>query len=177
MLGFREILASLPRPWIEIGAGSGRFAEALHIDTGLEPSLNLKKMAELRGIKVTRASGEDRVFPRGSFGTAFLIVTLCFLEHPLLVLRRTEEMLIDGGKVVLGLIVGESLWARFYLQKKEEGHSFYGIARFYYYDQVLGLLREAGFWHKRTVSRCFRRRARWSAWSFPGRASLLTRGL
>jgi len=153
--GFREILAFLPRPWIEIGVGSGRFAEALGIDTGLEPSLNLKRMAELRGIKVTRGRGEDRLFPQGSFGTAFIIVTLCFVDDPALVLRRTAETLKDYGKLVLGLITGESPWARFYLKKKEEGHPFYGIARFYGYGEVLELLREAGFRHELTISTLF----------------------
>jgi SAM-dependent methyltransferase len=153
--GFQEILPSLPEPWIEIGVGSGRFAAALGIDTGLEPSRNLGRMSQLRGIKVTRARGEDRVFPQRSFGTAFIIVTLCFLDDPSLVLRRTWEMLKDPGKLVLGLITRESPWARFYLRKKKEGHPFYSVARFYSYVEVLGLLREAGFSHERTISTLF----------------------
>lgn len=153
--GFQAVLPSLPQPWIEIGVGSGRFAEALGIDTGIEPSRNLAEMAESRGIKVVRARGEDRVFPAGSFGTAFLIVTLCFLDDPPLVLRRTWETLKDPGKLVLGLITSESPWARFYLRKKEQGHPFYSIARFYAYEEVLELLRENGFEHESTVSTLF----------------------
>ena len=34
---FKTLLKSLPRPWIEIGVGSGRFAQALGIETGIDP--------------------------------------------------------------------------------------------------------------------------------------------
>lgn len=153
--GFDEILPSLPKPWIEIGVGSGRFAKALGIGVGIEPSLNLGKMAEERGIEVRAARGEDRVFPQATFGTAFLIVTLCFLEDPTAVLLRTGEILYPGGKIVLGLIVEESPWARYYLQKKNQGHPFYGIARFYAYEEVLELLRRTGFEHELTISTLF----------------------
>ena len=37
----RQALPLLPKPWIEVGAGSGRFAQALGIDIGLDPSSKL----------------------------------------------------------------------------------------------------------------------------------------
>jgi SAM-dependent methyltransferase len=153
--GFQEILPALPRPWLEIGVGSGRFAEALGIDRGVEPSRNLGRMAEERGIVVTAARGDDSVFPQASFGTVFLIVTLCFLDEPAAVLMRTVEILKAGGKLVLGLIVEESPWARFYLEKKRAGHPFYRIARFFAYQEVLDLLQQTGFEHERTISTLF----------------------
>lgn len=154
-LAFRQVLPSLPRPWIEIGIGSGRFAEALGIDVGIEPSENLKRMAESRGIRVVKGRGEDQLFPTGSFGTAFIIVTLCFVADPALVLERAYDMLVDSGKLVLGLIAMESPWARYYTRKREEGHPFYGIATFYWYEEILGLLEGAGFVHVETVSTLF----------------------
>lgn len=152
---FEGILTSLPKPWVEIGAGSGRFAQALGIDTGIEPSHNLGKMAEERGIKVTRARGEERIFPAASFGTVFLIVTLCFVSDPLLVLRRASEILKESGMLILGLIVEESPWALFYTEKKERGHPFYSIARFYGYGEVLKFLEQTGFEHEITISTLF----------------------
>ena len=152
---FRDLLPSLPGPWIEIGAGSGRFAEALGIEAGIEPSRNLGRMAEARGIRVKAARGEDSVFPRSSFGTAFLIVTLCFLGDPAAVLLRTAEILEPAGNLVLGLIVEESPWARFYSKKKEQGHPFYSIARFFACEEVLELLDRTGFEHRKTISTLF----------------------
>jgi len=153
---FRELLRSLPKPWIEIGVGSGRFAQALGISRGVEPSVQLGRMAELRGIEVIRSRGEDVAVPEASFGTVFIIVTLCFVDDPRSVLRRAREALQDRGKLVLGLIVSESPWAKSYRAKKE-AHPFYSIAHFYGYDEVLQFLRDAGFRHERTLSTLFQK--------------------
>jgi len=32
----QEVLPSLPKPWLEVGVGSGRFAQALGIETGVD---------------------------------------------------------------------------------------------------------------------------------------------
>jgi len=42
----RQALPLLPKPWIEVGIGSGRFAQALGIDIGLDPSSKLLKIAQ-----------------------------------------------------------------------------------------------------------------------------------
>lgn len=152
---FRQVLPSLPRPWIEIGVGSGRFARALGIKTGTEPSDNLGRIAKSRSIRVIKGKGEDKLLPDGSFGTAFIIVTLCFVDNPTLVIERTAEMLEESGKMVLGLITLESPWAIHYMRKKERGHPFYSIARFYSYQEILDLVKEVGFIHERTVSTLF----------------------
>lgn len=46
----QTLLPSLPKPWLEIGIGSGRFAQALGINTGIDPSCKLVEMARSRGI-------------------------------------------------------------------------------------------------------------------------------
>jgi len=38
---FQEMLPLLPKPWLEVGVGSGRFAQALGIETGVDPSARL----------------------------------------------------------------------------------------------------------------------------------------
>ena len=47
---FQEILPYLPKPWLEIGVGSGRFAQALGIETGIDPSFRLSKWQEGEGL-------------------------------------------------------------------------------------------------------------------------------
>ncbi|MBN1289085.1 MAG: class I SAM-dependent methyltransferase [Actinobacteria bacterium] len=164
---FREVLPSLPKPWIEIGVGTGRFADALGIDTGIEPSESMKYIAEKQGIHVIKGRGEERLVPGGSFGSAFIIVTLCFVDNPGMVLNRTFEMLEDSGKLVLGLIPGESPWACYYSRKKKEGHPFYSLSRFYGYGQVLDFLKESGFAHERTLSTLVQGPGRVSGMEFP----------
>ena len=95
---FREVLPLLPRPWLEVGVGSGRFAQALGIDTGIDPSVRLLLMAGERGTGAALARGEDLPFRAESFGTVFLIVTLCFVASPFAVLVEARRVLKDVGK-------------------------------------------------------------------------------
>lgn len=153
----QKLLPNLPKPWIEIGVGSGRFAQALGIETGIDPSARLVKMSIKRGIKAFVASGEHRLFDEESFGTAFLILTLCFLGSPVAVLKETNRILMPGGKIVLGLVLKESPWGQYYEQKKAEGHRFYSYATFYSCDEVVKLLVQTGFVTEKIISTLFQK--------------------
>ena len=157
VLAFHEVLPSLPKPWLEVGVGSGRFAEALGIETGLDPSSKLLHMARERGINAFLGWGEQELFDEESFGTVFLIVTLCFLDSPLDVLKEAKRILIPDGKLVLGLVLKESPWGQFYEKKKEEGHRFYRYATFYSCDEVVRLIVQAGFATERIISTLFQK--------------------
>jgi SAM-dependent methyltransferase len=152
---FQEILPDLPKPWLEIGVGSGRFARALGIDTGVEPSLELAKIAHRRGINTFRGKGERRFFEKASFGTVFLITTLCFLDSPLDVLEEVHRILVPGGKIVLGMVLKDSPWGKYYEQKKNKGHRLYKFATFYSCNEVARLTVQAGFRGERILSTLF----------------------
>jgi SAM-dependent methyltransferase len=154
---FKSLLPSLPKPWLEIGVGSGRFAQALEIETGVDPSIKLIEMARQRDITAFLGRGEQELFDEESFGTVFLIITLCFLDSPLEALKETSRILMPGGKIVLGLVLKESPWGQFYQVKKARGHRFYKHATFYSYDEVVRLLDQAGFAIEKTVSTLFQR--------------------
>jgi len=169
VLAFHELLPSLPKPWLEIGVGSGRFAQALGIETGVDPSTKLLKMARERGIKTFLGRGEQKLFNEGSFGTAFLIVTLCFLDSPLDALREAYRILAPGGKIVLGLVLKESPWGKFYQQKKKQGHRFYKYTTFYRYDEVAKLLEQSGFAIEQVISTLFQKPANVKRMELPQR--------
>jgi len=154
---FHEVLPSLPKPWLEIGVGSGRFAQALGIETGIDPSIKLLEMARQRGITGFLGRGEQELFDKESFGTLFLIVTLCFIDSPLEVLKEAYRIMVPGGKIVLGLVLKESPWGRFYEEKKKQGHRFYKYATFYRYDEIVELLEQAGFSIEQVISTLFQR--------------------
>jgi SAM-dependent methyltransferase len=154
---FKSLLPSLAKPWLEIGVGSGRFAQALGIETGVDPSIRLLEMAKQRGITAFLGHGEQELFDEESFGAVFLIVTLCFLESPLEVLTEINRILMPDGKIVLGLVLKESPWGKFYQQKKAEGHRFYSYATFYSYDEVVKLITQRGFKVEKIVSTLFQK--------------------
>jgi len=154
---FQEILPLLPKPWLEVGAGSGRFAQALGSEIGLEPSLKLAGMAKARGIAVVRGIGERLPFKAETFGAMFLIVTLCFVSSPLEVFQEARRILLPGGKLVLGCVLSDTHCGRLYQEKKERGHRYYKYATFYSFAEVTGLLERAGFSVERVVSTLFQK--------------------
>jgi len=151
----QTLLPYLQKPWLEIGVGSGRFAQALGIETGIDPSAKLIEIAKSRGIKTFLGHGEEQIFDEESFGTVFLIVTLCFLDSPLKVLKEVKRILIPGGKIVLGLVLKDSPWGILYQRKKEENHRFYRYAKFYNSKEIVRMLFKAGFMGDKMISALF----------------------
>jgi ubiquinone/menaquinone biosynthesis C-methylase UbiE len=135
---------NLKRPFLEIGVGTGRFAVALKVEYGVDKSIEVLKFAKKRGIEVIRGEGENTPFVDGSFGAVFIIVTMCFVDDPLKVLKEASRVLEDEGFVILGLILKESPWASFYEKKGEEGNVFYKIARFYTINELKSMLKNVG---------------------------------
>jgi SAM-dependent methyltransferase len=155
VLGFQRVLPFLPKPWLEVGVGSGRFAQALGIELGLDPSVKVAEMARRRGTAVLLGTAEQMPFTDEAFGTLFVIVTICFVASPLEVLKESHRVLVPGGKVVLGLVLRDSPFGRFYEEKKKRGHRFYRYATFYSYAEVTRLLEETGFATERVISTLF----------------------
>jgi SAM-dependent methyltransferase len=164
---FRKILPSLPKPWLEVGVGSGRFAKALDIKMGIDPSAKLLEIAKRQGINVFLGKGEGRFFDEGSFGTVFLIVTLCFVDSPVAVLQEAYRILKPGGKIVLGLVLSGSPWGQYYLTKKNEGHRFYKHATFYSYQETTELLEHTGFAVDKIISTLFQKPYKVQAMEMP----------
>lgn len=164
---FREVLPLLPKPWLEIGVGSGRFAQALGIETGLDPSIRLLDMARNRGIDVFLARGENTPLGDEAFGAVFIIVTLCFVDSPLKVLTEANRLLGRGGRIVLGLVLRESPWGQCYQLKKSEGHRFYKHATFYSYMEVTRLLKQTGFSIENVLSTLFQKPGEVEHMEFP----------
>jgi SAM-dependent methyltransferase len=154
---FKGILPKLPKPWLEIGVGSGRFAQYLGIETGLDPSIKLLDMASKRGINVFLGRGEEVPIANESLGTVFFIVTICFVDSPLKVLKEANRLLKRDGRLVLGLVLRESPWGEFYQVKKGKGHRFYKHANFYSYEETERLLEQGGFKAERVLSTLFQR--------------------
>jgi len=141
----KPLLYGYSRPYLEVGVGSGRFAQALGIEYGVEPAPALAHMAKARGVRVTEATGEGLPFPEKMFGGILIAFTLCFLDKPQKALQEAWRVLQPEGGFVLGLILRNSPWAEYYAGKGREGHPIYSKARFFSKDEVESLLRMCGF--------------------------------
>ncbi len=153
----RPLIESAPRPWVEVGVGSGRFAASMKIETGVDPSRPMLRIAQSRGIKTIQAMGEELPFKNGVFGTILVAFTLCFVQDPAKFLIDLKRALAQGGNMILGLILSESPWGQYYKRLANEGHPIYGAAHFHSKLQVDTLLSQAGLAATRTRSTLFQR--------------------
>lgn len=140
----RHLMKNLEHPFLEVGVGTGRFAEELGIDFGIDPSYEALKIARKRGIKVKRGKGEELPFKSESFGAVFLIFTLCFVEDPEKVFSECKRVLKKNGRLIVGIINRESPWGQLYMKKKAEGHPIYRHARFYAIEDVAEMIEPIG---------------------------------
>lgn len=140
----RRLLEGVPRPWLEVGVGTGRFAETLGIEEGLDPSRAVLKLAEARGVRTRPGRAEEMPYPDGAFGGLVMVVTICFLDEPRAALRECARVMADDGALIVGLVPAESAWGRDYARKGSEGHPFYSAATFYTCREVVDLAAQAG---------------------------------
>lgn len=131
--------------WLEVGVGSGRFAAALGVAEGVDPSEPMLAMATARGIRTRTGTGEELPYGDGQFDGVLMVVTLCFLTNPSAAFRECARVLRDGGRLLVGFVPANSAWGRMYRQQGLDGHPFYAPARFYTADQVIRMAVTAGF--------------------------------
>lgn len=129
---------------IEIGVGSGRFAEPLEIKIGVEPSDRMREIAQNRGIEVFDGVAEDLPFDNNQFDFALMVTTICFLDDVEKALNEASRILRPGGSIVIGFIDKNSQIGKFYQKHKHES-VFYSAATFYSVKEIINYLKKAGF--------------------------------
>lgn len=141
----RQICPRCDGAWLEASAGTGRFALALGIAIGLDPSPAMLRLASARGIRAVRGHAEAIPFPDGVFDGVLMVFTLCFLEDPAAALGECRRVLRPGGVLVLGVVPARSAWGLSYARKAAKGHPLYSSATFYTAAETADLATSAGF--------------------------------
>ncbi len=142
----RSMIRGSPRPWLEIGVGTGYYASLLGVDIGIDPSVGMIGKARSRGIPLLAVSrGEDLPFREESIGTVLIIVTICFVDDPSRVLDESNRVLKPNGILVLCVVPRDSAWGEEYIRKGLRGHPLYRLARFYTRREIMDMIDHAGF--------------------------------
>ena len=144
----RAVLAPRHAPagqWLEIGVGTGRFASALGIQHGIDPSAAMLRQAATRGITIRIGRGERLPYADHAFDGILLATTLCFLSDVRATFRESHRVLRPSGLLCVGLLSAAGTWGRSYTKKKQAGHPIYRHARFHPPEQVITHATEAGF--------------------------------
>jgi ubiquinone/menaquinone biosynthesis C-methylase UbiE len=130
---------------LELGVGSGMFAAALGLDLGIDPSLNMLRIAKGKGVPVVQAVSEQLPFRDKSFDHVLLINTLCFLEKPDVTMNEVWRVLKDKGSLILCEVPRDSSWGKLIEEKGRKGHRFYSHAKLYAIKEIRCSLEDAGF--------------------------------
>lgn len=141
----REAMGAPRGRWLEVGVGTGRFARALGIGDGVDPSREVLQYARSRGVRTAVGFAEHLPYPDAAFDGAVMVVTICFVSDPGRALRECARVLRPGGRLVVGLVPADSPWGQNYAEKGRAGHPFYSAAKFYTCEEIARLAREAGF--------------------------------
>ncbi|MEA1993244.1 MAG: class I SAM-dependent methyltransferase [Euryarchaeota archaeon] len=127
---------------VEIGVGTGRFASPLGIWYGVEPSMEMGKIATERGISVISGVAEKLPLRSSFFDVVTMIVTLCFLDDIHTSFQEAYRVLKPSGHFLLGIIDKESLLGKIY---QKSSSPFYREATLYSPDEMIALLENSGF--------------------------------
>jgi len=130
--------------WLEVGAGTGRFARSLGIAEGLEPAEGMSRLAVARGVRIVGGEGEHLPFRAGSYEGILFVVAICFLSDPAAVFRECRRVLKVGGWLVAGIIPAAGPWGREYARRARSGHRYYAGARFYDAGEIARMASAAG---------------------------------
>lgn len=129
---------------IEIGVGTGRFAQPLNIKFGVEPSENMARVAEQRGITVYKAYAEKLPIDDKTFDFALMATTVCFLSNIPKAFSEVHRILKPQGKIILAIIDKNSELGRKY-EKEKSTNKFYKDAHFHSTVELTELLKQSGF--------------------------------
>jgi len=127
---------------LEIGVGTGRFAAPLGIETGIDPSEEMLKIAKSRGVDAHLGVGEALPFKNSTFDYVAIIIALCFVKDPNKVIVESRRVLKRDGKIIIGIIDKDSFLGKLYTTKKSV---FYKEAKFFGPKEVFGMLKSLGF--------------------------------
>ena len=129
---------------IEIGVGTGRFAQPLGIKTGIEPSPAMRAIARERDINAIDGVAEKLPLESETFDYVLFVTTLCFLDSLNQAFHEAFRILKPQGAVVIGFIEKESILGRIYQQGKAESR-FYREASFHTAGEIRRGLEATGF--------------------------------
>ncbi len=129
---------------VEVGAGSGRFSIPFGIKTGIEPSEEMARLAQSRGLFIIRALAEELPFADETIDYVLMVTVICFLTDLPTAIKEVRRVLKPEGRLIIGFIDRESLLGKRYESMKDSSR-FYKGARFYSVPHVMDILTSSGF--------------------------------
>ena len=129
---------------VEIGIGSGIFAEKLGIQSGIDPSEKMLAIARKRGRNVVKGVAENLPYPNASFDYATFITSICFIDNPGKAIMEAHRILKPKGEIIIAIIDKATTFGKF-LEKGKEKSKFYKHANFFAASEIINLVESKHF--------------------------------
>jgi len=134
---------------LEVGAGTGAFAESLTAEGRtiicLDPSGAMLAKARERKLPAIMGVGEHVPFIEASLDFCYMVTTLEFLEDPVAALIQIKETMGGAAPLTILFINADSPWGSLYRQIGADGDPVFRHARLCSHVEVLDVLAEAGY--------------------------------
>ena len=147
-------ISVVPENAVEVGIGSGLFAEPLGIKTGIEPSEAMREKAKERGINVIDGVAEYLPWKDNSIDYVLMVTTICFVDNVKKSLSEVYRVLQKSGSFIHAFVDKNSPVGQLY-QKNMKKSLFYKDATFFSTEELYEYLKEAGFSIKKTQQTVF----------------------
>ena len=129
---------------IEIGIGSGLFAEKLGIKYGIDPSFKMIELCTKRDIFSIIGTAENIPIKDKTFDFALIVTAICFVNSVEDSLKDIKRILTKNGSIIIGFVDKDSIIGKKYIAKKNNS-IFYKDAIFYSTDEIIVNLKKIGF--------------------------------
>ncbi len=149
LLALKQVVP-VDKTGVEIGIGSGIFAEQLGIRYGIDPSEKMLEYARKRWLEVQTGEAENLPYKSEFFDFAVFITTVCFVNNPEQALQEAHHVLKDQGEIIVAILDKETLFGKF-LESNKKRSQFYRHARFFSVPQISELLEKNNFRVTQTV--------------------------
>jgi len=139
---------------IEIGIGTGLFAQPLGIIEGCDPSEKMRNLAIDKGLKAINGVAENLPYTTESVDFVLMVTTICFVNDVNKAFEEIKRVLKPNGTVIIAFVDKNSPVGKSYLKHKEKS-VFYKDAVFYSTKKVFEILNNHKFEVKKTMQTVF----------------------
>jgi len=129
---------------VEIGCGTGIFAEKLGITHGVEPSDSMAELARNKGIYVLSGVVEAIPLQDKTMDVALMVTVDCFLDNLHNAFTEIRRILRKNGTLVIGFLDRETPLGQVYEENKHQ-NPYYAHANFHSAKEMVMALQSAGF--------------------------------
>jgi len=143
LLALRQVVP-IGKKGVEIGIGSGIFAEKLGIQSGIDPSEKMLSIACERGRDVVNGVAENLPYPEASFDFAVFITSICFVDDPEKAMMEARRVLKPHREIIIAFIDQDSVLGK-YLEKEKGKSKFYKHASFFSVTEIINHLEVVRF--------------------------------